>query len=139
MDLECFRHISPISRVQFWEARQLNPQIMAIDVPNQPPTVKLVGSIAALLAAFPKVEPEKVSANQPRPSDSDWIEPLSDRELEVLQLIAEGLSRQEIATRLVLSFNTVKSHVRNIYGKLGVNNQMQAVGKARGVGLLENE
>jgi len=57
----------------------------------------------------------------------------------VLELIAEGLSRQEIATRLVLSMNTVKTHARNIYGKLGVNNQMQAAGKARALGLLENE
>ena len=65
------------------------------------------------------------------------VDPLSDRELEVLQLIADGLSRQEIATRLVLSLNTVKTHARNIYSKLGVNNQMQAVGKARVLGLLE--
>jgi LuxR family maltose regulon positive regulatory protein len=65
------------------------------------------------------------------------IEPLSDRELEVLKLIAEGLTRQEIAAKLFLSKNTVKTHARNIYGKLGVNNQMQAVGKARELGLLE--
>jgi LuxR family maltose regulon positive regulatory protein len=59
--------------------------------------------------------------------------------LEVLQLIAEGLSRQEIASELFLALNTVKTHARNIYSKLGVNNQMQAVGKARGLGLLEKE
>ena len=69
----------------------------------------------------------------------EFIEQLSDRELEVLHLIADGLSRQEISEELVLSLNTVKTHVRNIYGKLGVNNQMQAVGKARALGLLENE
>ena len=68
-----------------------------------------------------------------------WIEPLSDRELEILQLIAEGFSRQEIASQLVLSLNTVKTHARNIFSKMGVNNQMQAVGKARGLGLLEND
>lgn len=67
------------------------------------------------------------------------IEPLSDRELEVLQLIADGHSRQEIATNLFLSVNTVKTHLRNIYGKLGVNSQMQAVGKARLLGLLEKD
>jgi LuxR family maltose regulon positive regulatory protein len=59
--------------------------------------------------------------------------------LEVLQLIAEGISRQEIASQLVLSLNTVKTHARNIYSKLGVNNQMQAVGKARGLGLLDQD
>ena len=71
--------------------------------------------------------------------DSEWIKPLTDRELEVLQLIADGLSRQEIATKLVLSLNTVKTHARNIYSKLGVNNQMQAVGKAQGLGLLDKD
>jgi len=95
--------------------------------------------VRKLLAAFPEVEPEIAVVDQPTAAYSDWIEPLSDREIEVLQLIAEGLSRQEIATRLVLSMNTVKTHTRNIYGKLGVNNQMQAVGKARGLGLLEND
>jgi LuxR family maltose regulon positive regulatory protein len=93
--------------------------------------------VQKLLAAFPDVEPEKELMSQPIVSDSEWIEPLSERELEVLQFIAEGLSRQEIATKLVLSLNTVKTHARNIYSKLGVNNQMQAVAKARGLGLLD--
>jgi len=95
--------------------------------------------VQQLLAAFPVDEPEKDTVNQPKVSDSDWIEPLSDREIEVLRLVAEGLSRQEIAAKLVLSLNTVKTHARNIYSKLGANNQMQAVGKARALGLLENE
>ncbi len=82
---------------------------------------------------------KKTAVSQPNVSDADWIEPLSERELEVLQLIAEGLSRQEIASQLVLSLNTVKTHARNIYSKLGVNNQMQAVGKARGLGLLDKD
>lgn len=95
--------------------------------------------VQKLLAAFPDVEPEKDVINKPIMSDSEWIEPLSERELEVLQLIAEGLSRPEIASQLVLSLNTVKTHARNIYSKLGVNNQMQAVGKARGLGLLDKD
>jgi len=90
-----------------------------------------------LLAAFPEAQPEKVGASQQIIGDSEWIEPLSDRELEILQLIAEGFSRQEIASQLVLSLNTVKTHARNIFSKMGVNNQMQAVGKARGLGLLD--
>jgi LuxR family maltose regulon positive regulatory protein len=64
------------------------------------------------------------------------IEPLSERELEVLQLIAEGLTNQEIATRLYLSLNTVKAHTRNINGKLGVNNRTKAVAIARDLGIL---
>jgi LuxR family maltose regulon positive regulatory protein len=63
-------------------------------------------------------------------------EPLSERELEVLQLIAEGLTNQEIASRLFLSLNTVKVHTRNIYGKLGVNNRTQAGTRARALEIL---
>ena len=64
------------------------------------------------------------------------IEPLSERELEVLQLIADGLTNREIASRLFLSLNTVKAHTRNIYGKLDVHNRTQAVTTARGLGVL---
>jgi len=64
------------------------------------------------------------------------IEPLSERELEVLQLIAEGLSNQEIATRLFLSLHTVKTHTRNIYSKLNAHNRTEAVARARTVGIL---
>ena len=64
------------------------------------------------------------------------VEDLSVRELEVLQLIAEGLTNREIATRLFVSLNTVKAHTRNIYGKLGVHNRTQAVARARDLGIL---
>lgn len=64
------------------------------------------------------------------------IEPLSERELEVLQLIAEGLTNPEIASRLFLSLNTVKVHTRNIYGKLNVHRRTQAVARARTLGIL---
>ena len=70
--------------------------------------------------------------------DDEWIEPLSERELEVLQLIAEGLTNQKIASKLYLSLNTVKAHTRSIYGKLGVNNRTQAGVRARALGLLSD-
>ncbi len=95
--------------------------------------------VRKLLAAFPDAESEKAVKNQRIESDTDWIEPLTDRELDVLQLIADGLSRQEIATKLVLSLNTIKTHARNAYSKLGVNSQLQAVTKAKALGLLEKE
>ena len=60
----------------------------------------------------------------------------SERELEVLQLIAEGLTNREIASRLYLSLNTVKGHARNIYGKLSVHSRTQAVARARAFGIL---
>jgi len=68
---------------------------------------------------------------------SDLIEPLTERELEVLALIAEELSNQEISDRLFISINTVKTHVRNIYGKLGASRRSQAIGQAQALGLLQ--
>ena len=67
---------------------------------------------------------------------SSLIEPLSQREIELLRLIAEGLSNQEIARRLFISLPTVKWHTSNIYGKLGVKNRTQAVAEARALGIL---
>ncbi|GAB4444588.1 MAG: LuxR C-terminal-related transcriptional regulator [Chloroflexi bacterium OHK40] len=65
------------------------------------------------------------------------IEPLTAREREVLRLIAEGLSNQELAARLHLSPQTVKVHTRNIYSKLGVASRTQAVARGRALGFLE--
>jgi len=64
------------------------------------------------------------------------VEPLSDRELEVLGLIAVGMSNREIAERLIISVGTVKRHVTNIHGKLGVQSRTQAIAKARELDLL---
>jgi len=83
-----------------------------------------------LLAAFPELEP---AAREPQ---AEMVEPLSERELDVLRLIAEGLPNQEIAQSLVVSLSTVKWHAGNIYGKLGVGNRTQAVAKARSLGIL---
>ncbi len=65
------------------------------------------------------------------------LEPLSAREREVLQLIAEGLSNQELAARLHISLHTVKVHTRNIYGKLGVTSRTQAVARGQALGMLD--
>ena len=92
--------------------------------------------VRRLLASFPDTEPIKSISASMQASQYEMIEPLSDREIEVLQLIAEGLTNPEIATRLYLSLNTVKVHTRNVYGKLGVNNRTQAVSKGRVLGIL---
>jgi predicted ATPase/DNA-binding NarL/FixJ family response regulator len=63
-------------------------------------------------------------------------EPLSERELEILRLLAHGASNQEIAERLTLVVGTVKAHNHNIFGKLGVNNRVQAIARARELDLL---
>jgi LuxR family maltose regulon positive regulatory protein len=64
------------------------------------------------------------------------VEPLSDRELEVLRLIASGASNQAIAATLVISIGTVKSHINHILGKLSASNRTEAVSRARELGLF---
>jgi LuxR family maltose regulon positive regulatory protein len=94
------------------------------------------GYVRRLLAAFPVAASETTRPAQSSDSNSELVEPLSEREIEVLQLIASGLTNPEIASRLYLSLHTVKAHTRNIYGKLGVNNRTRAVSKARAFGIL---
>ncbi|WP_165422812.1 LuxR C-terminal-related transcriptional regulator [Ktedonosporobacter rubrisoli] len=74
--------------------------------------------------------------NADKNANSALYEPLSERELEVLNLIARGHSNREIAQRLVLSVGTVKVHTRNIYSKLGVNSRTQALAQASSFKLL---
>jgi LuxR family maltose regulon positive regulatory protein len=70
------------------------------------------------------------------PASQPLIEPLSDRELEVLRRVAAGYSNQEIAQELVIAISTVKKHINNIYSKLEVGSRTQAVARARELGLL---
>ncbi|MEQ8471172.1 MAG: response regulator transcription factor [Marinoscillum sp.] len=63
---------------------------------------------------------------------------LSDRELEVLVLLSEGLSNQEIADRLFVSLNTTKTHLSNLYQKLNVTRRTQAIQKARELSILDS-
>ena len=62
---------------------------------------------------------------------------ISKREYEVLELLAEGLSNQEIADRLFVSLNTIKTHSTNLYSKLEAKRRTQAIEKARSLGILE--
>ena len=70
------------------------------------------------------------------PAMDALVEPLTERELEVLRLIAAGLSNPEIAEELFIAVSTVKSHVNHIYGKLDVDNRVQAINRARSLALL---
>ena len=63
-------------------------------------------------------------------------EALSPRELEVLQYLPAGMTVKELASELVISTNTVRSHIKSIYAKLGVHNRQQAVGRAKELDLL---
>jgi LuxR family maltose regulon positive regulatory protein len=120
-----------------------------IFVDEGPPMARLLYQAAArgiapdytgrLLAAFTVAEPEPAPSLETETARSELVEPLSERELEVLQLIAAGLTNLEIATRLFLSPHTIKTHTRNIYGKLGVHSRVQAVARAQDLGLLPHK
>jgi LuxR family maltose regulon positive regulatory protein len=102
--------------------RQLTPDVR--DSPN------LADYVNRLLSVFEPV------ARKPKQPDG-LIEPLTEREMEVLRYIAEGCSNPEIASRLYLSPNTLKAHAQNIFMKLNVHNRLQAVNRARELGLIE--
>ena len=90
---------------------------------------------AKLLSAFEADEHKSAIDSHLRPAQA-LIEPLSKRELEVLQLIAKGLSNREISERLFLALDTVKGHNRRIFGKLLVRRRTEAVAKARSLDIL---
>jgi LuxR family maltose regulon positive regulatory protein len=70
-------------------------------------------------------------------SAQSLLEPLSERELQVLQLMAKGASNQDIARELVIAIDTVKRHVSHILAKLDVQNRVQAIRQAEKLGLLD--
>ncbi len=85
-----------------------------------------------LLAAFSSAETISTSSAE----QTGLFEPLSDRELEVLKLMSEGLTNPEIADHLIISLSTVKTHLVHIFNKLGVRNRAEAVLKAKEIGIL---
>ncbi|MBL8163758.1 MAG: response regulator transcription factor, partial [Anaerolineae bacterium] len=90
----------------------------------------LLDELGALLAS---------TAPASRQSKAALPDALSEREIEVLRLVAQGLSNSEIAERLVVTTGTVKKHLNNIYGKLGVERRTQALLRAHELGLIDEQ
>jgi LuxR family maltose regulon positive regulatory protein len=88
-----------------------------------------------LLEAF-EAEKRKSEYKPDLPPAQPLIDPLSQRELKILQLIAQGLSNREIGERFFLALDTVKGHNRKIFDKLQVQSRTEAVARARELGLL---
>ena len=85
---------------------------------------------AALLSVFEGASPKPEWTTQP------LIEPLSQRELDVLRLLPTNLTTPEMAESLYIGVNTVRSHIKNIYSKLGVHKRSEAVAKAKDLGII---
>jgi two-component system, NarL family, response regulator LiaR len=104
----------------------------------------VVGIWAGRKLTTPKIEKEVVYVEKAAPANPGFVfnqaeaekRGISAREMEVLGLIAEGLSNQEIADRLFVSLNTVKTHTSNLFLKLEVTRRTMAVQKAKSLGLL---
>jgi LuxR family maltose regulon positive regulatory protein len=108
---------------------------------NQEPT--LINYVDGILSAFPQPAPPPSKISNPTPLRSgerslkhEIVEPLSPRELEVLRLIAQGLSNEAISKRLFLALSTIKGHNRILFDKLHVQSRTEAAARARDLGLL---
>ena len=104
---------------------------------------ELIGAVRAVHAGESVLDPmvtrkvvDRLKGVRVVPNGMRGGEPLTERELEVLRLIAEGLSNREIADRLVVVVGTVKWYINNIYSKLGIHSRTQALARAKELELL---
>ena len=88
------------------------------------------------IKSVPAHEPPALAKPLTQKRTDAFYEPLTDREQDVLVLIAEGRTYEEMAGKLVVSINTIRSHVKSIYGKLAVNNRTAAIEAARRLKIL---
>jgi len=114
-------------RILITEFQELSRQKLSAGADEE--ILRLLAYTEKLLSTLAQ-PPEAAHAPVPLP------ELLSERELEILHLIAKGCSNQEIAALLVIAVSTVKSHINNLYGKLGTHRRTQVVARARELGLL---
>jgi LuxR family maltose regulon positive regulatory protein len=97
---------------------------------------RLLAYVDRLVAAFGPPQTSKAVETHSTTGNESLIEPLSERELEVLYLLAQGKSNREIGDALYIAVGTVKKHLSNICGKLAVKNRTACVARARELGLL---
>jgi LuxR family maltose regulon positive regulatory protein len=117
-------------------ARCRSSMIQRINGDKEVPT-HILAYVDRLLSMFPSMDNEKYL--KPRRKDipcTNLIDPLTERELEVLHLIADGFSNKEIAEKLVVTVGTVKTHTSNIYRKLDALGRTKALAKARQLNLV---
>jgi LuxR family maltose regulon positive regulatory protein len=116
----------------------LGPQMAAL-LSRMKPNPRWSEYIAQILAIFPAQQLPTKAQSAERPSVSHHlVEPLTNRELQILKLLREHLTNKEIAAQLVISPGTVKGHTIHIYQKLAVKNRHQAVEKAIALGILDS-
>ena len=116
-------------RLFVYEGEVLRLTILDLRLAIEKTTHPLFGYVEKILAAFPQL-------TQPQNLKYELVDPLSEREIEVLRLIAQGLSNNEITQKLVVALSTVKGHNLRIFAKLQAKSRTEAVARARELGLL---
>ena len=117
-----------------WAAALLLLQVIADDPPGDPDATALAAELAGLLGETPTPAPARAPAPAGPPP---WpAEPLTVSETRVLRYLPTHMAAPEIAAELFLSANTVKTHLRHLYRKLGAHSRREAVQRARAIGLL---
>ncbi len=119
-----------------WAAALLLLQVIADDPPGDPDAAALVAELAGLLGDAPRPAPAPAAAPAPAGPPPWPAEPLTVSETRVLRYLPTHMAAPEIAAELFLSANTVKTHLRHLYRKLGAHNRREAVQRARTIGLL---
>lgn len=112
-----------------------NSLISGVFAPDKLEVLKLLSTQVVFIKKLQSYLGEDTIKNEDE-GHSYLIEPLTERETEVLNLIAAGMSNKEIADRLEMTVNTVKTHIKNIYGKLQVNRRVQVVERAKKLNIL---
>lgn len=126
----------------FFTYERLLAPLLTVAIPElEEYAAQFVRSVAPQLTTAPtrtsrNAEPTLTHPLTELPIVPTLVEPLNEREQEILALIAAGRRNQEIADTLMITLNTVRYHTKNLYGKLSVNSRTQAVAKAQQMGLL---
>jgi LuxR family maltose regulon positive regulatory protein len=110
-------------------------RLIAAQRTGQAPRVPL-GCLARLQRPFSREPAAPPGSGQRTAARSGLVEPLTGREVEVLEMLAAGRSNQAIADQFVVTLDTVKKHVSHILGKLGAASRTEAVARARELGLI---
>jgi ATP/maltotriose-dependent transcriptional regulator MalT len=121
--------------------RQVHPPAFEQSIQREFPSddLTMVHDVLAelsLLKTNPLLLTELTSQQAVSTANDALLDPLTDRELEVLALMTQGLTNRQIAEELVVVLGTVKAHSHSIYSKLGVNNRVQAIKRAEELDLL---